>query len=213
MFQFSVEGYYKNLQNQIDYRPNANLVLNDQVEAELVYGRGMAYGIEFELKKKKGKFTGWINYTLSRALRQFDAIDNGAVFSARQDRIHDLNLVVTYKINENWVASTSFIYYTGDAVTFPTAQYNVGGFTVPYIQSRNGNRFPDYHRLDLGLTWYAEKKEKFEQSVSFSIYNAYARENTFTINFVENQETGRTEAVQTALFRIIPSVTWNFRFK
>lgn len=213
MFQFSVEGYYKNLQNQIDYRPNASLVLNDLVEAELVYGRGMAYGLEFELKKKKGKFTGWINYTLSRALRQFDGIDNGAIFPARQDRIHDLNVVLTYKINKNWVASTSFVYYTGDAVTFPTAQYSVGGFTVPYIQSRNGNRFPDYHRLDLGLTWYADKKAKFEQSVSFSIYNAYARENAFTINFVENEDTGRTEAIQTALFRLIPSVTWNFRFK
>lgn len=212
-YQFSVEGYYKWLQNQIDYRPNANLVLNNEVEAELVYGRGMAYGLEFQLKKTKGKLTGFINYTLSRALRQFDAIDNGAVFPARQDRIHDLNVVLTYKFNEKWVASTAFIYYTGDAVTFPTAQYNVAGFTVPYIQSRNGSRFPDYHRLDLGLTWYGPKTRRLEQSVSFSIYNAYARENAFTITFQENAETGRTEAIQTALFRIIPSVTWNFKIK
>lgn len=211
-FQFSVEGYYKWLQNQIDYRPNANLILNDLVEGELVYGKGMAYGVEFQVKKTKGKFTGWFNYTLSRALRQFDAIDNGELFPARQDRIHDLNLVLTYKISDNWVASTSFVYYTGDAVTFPTAQYSVDGFTVPYIQSRNGNRFPDYHRLDLGLTWYGEKKKRFEQSVSFSIYNVYARENAFAINFREN-DFGQTEAVQTALFRLIPSVTWNFKFK
>ena len=210
-YQFSVEGYYKWLQNQIDYRPNASLILNNEVEAELVYGRGYAYGLEFQLKKTKGDFTGWINYTLSRALRQFDDIDNGAVFPARQDRIHDLNVVLTYKINENWVTSTSFVYYTGDAVTFPTAQYQVGGFTVPYIQSRNGSRFPDYHRLDLGLTWYGEKKKRFEQSVSFSIYNVYARENAFAINFREN-DFGETEAVQTALFRLIPSVTWNFKF-
>jgi hypothetical protein len=212
-YQFSVEGYYKWLQNQIDYRPNADLILNDLVEGELVYGRGMAYGAEFQLKKTKGKFTGWVNYTLSRALRQFDEIDNGAIFPARQDRIHDLNVVLTYKFNEQWVASTSFVYYTGDAVTFPTAQYAVDGFTVPYIQSRNGNRFPDYHRLDLGLTWYGEKKKRFEQSVSFSIYNVYARENTFAINFIENAETGQTEAVQTALFRLIPSITWNFKIK
>lgn len=212
-YQFSVEGYYKWLQNQIDYRPNADLVLNDLVEGELVYGRGMAYGAEFQLKKTKGKFTGWVNYTLSRALRQFDEIDNGAIFPARQDRIHDLNVVLTYKFSDKWVASTSFVYYTGDAVTFPTAQYAVDGFTVPYIQSRNGNRFPDYHRLDLGLTWYGEKKKRFEQSVSFSIYNVYARENTFAINFIENAETGQTEAVQTALFRLIPSITWNFKIK
>ena len=211
-YQFSAEGYYKWLQNQIDYRPNADLILNDLVEGELVYGRGMAYGVEFQLKKTKGKLTGWINYTLSRALRQFDDIDNGAIFPARQDRIHDLNVVLTYKFSEKWVASSSFIYYTGDAVTFPTAQYSVDGFTVPYIQSRNGNRFPDYHRLDLGLTWYGEKKKRFEQSVSFSIYNVYARENAFAINFIEN-DNGQTEAVQTALFRLIPSVTWNFKFK
>lgn len=211
-YQFSVEGYYKWLQNQIDYRPNANLILNNEVESELVFGRGFAYGVEFQVKKTKGKFTGWFNYTLSRALRQFDDIDGGEVFSARQDRIHDFNLVLTYKFNDNWVASTSFVYYTGDAVTFPTAQYEVDGFTVPYIQGRNKSRFPDYHRLDLGLTWYAEKTKKFEQSVSFSIYNVYARENAFAINFREN-DAGQTEAVQTALFRLIPSVTWNFKIK
>lgn len=211
-YQFSVEGYYKWLQNQIDYRPNANLILNNEVESELVFGRGFAYGVEFQVKKTKGKFTGWFNYTLSRALRQFDDIDGGEVFSARQDRIHDFNLVLTYKFNDNWVASTSFVYYTGDAVTFPTAQYEVDGFTVPYIQGRNKSRFPDYHRLDLGLTWYGKKTKKFEQSVSFSIYNVYARENAFAINFREN-DAGQTEAVQTALFRLIPSVTWNFKIK
>lgn len=211
-YQFSVEGYYKWLQNQIDYRPNANLILNNEIESELVYGRGFAYGVEFQVKKTKGKFTGWFNYTLSRALRQFDDIDGGEVFSARQDRIHDFNLVLTYKFNDNWVASTSFVYYTGDAVTFPTAQYEVDGFTVPYIQGRNKSRFPDYHRLDLGLTWYGKKTKKFEQSVSFSIYNVYARENAFAINFREN-DAGQTEAVQTALFRLIPSVTWNFKIK
>lgn len=211
-YQFSVEGYYKWLQNQIDYKPNASLILNNQVETELVFGRGFAYGVEFQVKKTKGKFTGWFNYTLSRALRQFDDIDGGEVFSARQDRIHDFNLVLTYKFNDNWVASTSFVYYTGDAVTFPTAQYEVDGFTVPYIQGRNKSRFPDYHRLDLGLTWYAKKKKKFEQSVSFSIYNVYARENAFAINFSEN-DFGQTEAVQTSLFKLIPSVTWNFNIK
>ena len=211
-FQFSVETYYKWLQNQIDYRPNASLVLNNEVERELVYGRGMAYGVEFQLKKTKGNFTGWINYTLSRALRQFDDIDNGAVFSARQDRIHDLNIVLTYKIFESLVASTSFVYYTGDAVTFPSAQYTFDGFTVPYIESRNANRLPDYHRLDIGLTWYLKDRKRFEQSLNFSIYNVYARQNAFSIRFREN-DYGQTEAVQTALFRLIPSITYNFKLK
>lgn len=211
-FQISVETYYKWLQNQIDYRPNANLVLNDRVEGELVYGRGMAYGVEFQVKKTKGKFTGWMNYTLSRALRQFDDIDNGEVFSARQDRIHDLNVVLTYKLSDAWVFSTSFVYYTGDAVTFPSAQYAYDNITVPYVGQRNGNRFPDYHRLDIGATWYLKEKKNFEHSWNFSIYNVYARENAFSISFREN-EIGQTEAVQTALFKLIPSVTYNFKLK
>lgn len=212
-FQVSVETYYKWLQNQIDYRPNASLVLNEFIEGELVYGRGFAYGAEFQVKKTRGKFTGWFNYTLSRALRQFDDIDDGEVFSARQDRIHDLNLVLTYKMSDAWVFSTSFVYYTGDAVTFPSAQYSFDGFTTPFVDRRNGNRMPDYHRLDLGVTWYLKEKKRFEHSWNFSIYNVYARENAFAIRFRENPDTGQTEAIQTALFRLIPSITYNFKVK
>lgn len=215
-YQVSVETYYKWLQNQIDYRPNADLILNDKVESELVYGRGRAYGVEFQVKKTKGKLTGWFNYTLSRALRQFDDIDNGQEFSARQDRIHDLNLVLTYKINEKFVLSTSFVYYTGDAVTFPSAQYTYDNITVPYVGKRNGNRLPDYHRLDLGFTWYLKERKRFEQSLNFSVYNVYARENAFSVRFTDSFEgnsTGQTQAVQTALFKLIPSVTYNFKIK
>ena len=215
-YQVSVETYYKWLQNQIDYRPNANLILNDKVESELVYGRGRAYGVEFQVKKTKGKLTGWFNYTLSRALRKFDEIDNGEEFSARQDRIHDLNLVLTYKLNEKFVLSTSFVYYTGDAVTFPSAQYTYDNITVPYVGKRNGNRLPDYHRLDLGFTWYFKDRKRFEQSLNFSIYNVYARENAFSVRFTDSFEgntTGQTQAVQTALFKLIPSVTYNFKIK
>lgn len=215
-YQMSVETYYKWLQNQIDYKPNANLILNDKVESELVYGQGRAYGVEFQVKKTKGKLTGWFNYTLSRALRQFEDIDNGEEFSARQDRIHDLNLVLTYKINEKFVLSTSFVYYTGDAVTFPSAQYTYDNITVPYVGKRNGNRLPDYHRLDLGFTWYLKERKRFEQSLNFSIYNVYARENAFSVRFTDSFEgntTGQTQAVQTALFKLIPSVTYNFKIK
>lgn len=215
-YQVSVETYYKWLQNQIDYKPNANLILNDKVESELVYGQGRAYGVEFQIKKTKGKLTGWFNYTLSRALRQFEDIDNGDEFSARQDRIHDLNLVLTYKINEKFVLSTSFVYYTGDAVTFPSAQYTYDNITVPFVGKRNGNRLPDYHRLDLGFTWYFKERKRFEQSLNFSIYNVYARENAFSVRFTDSFEgnsTGQTQAVQTALFKLIPSVTYNFKIK
>jgi hypothetical protein len=215
-YKLSVETYHKWLQNQIDYRPNASLILNENIEGELVYGTGRAYGVEFQLKKTKGNFTGWVNYTLSRALRQFDAIDNGQAFSARQDRIHDVSVVLSYKLKEKWVFSTSFVYYTGDAVTFPSAQYSYDGYEVPYVGQRNGNRLPDYHRLDLGATWYLKERKHLEQSINFSIYNVYNRENAFSVRFTDSFEgntSGRTQAVQTALFKIIPSITWNFNIK
>ncbi|HLW39428.1 MAG TPA: TonB-dependent receptor, partial [Brumimicrobium sp.] len=215
-FQLSVETYYKWLQNQIDYKPNASLIVNEQIESELVYGKGRAYGVEIQLKKTKGKFTGWVNYTLSRALRSFADIDNGREFSARQDRIHDVNLVLTYQLNPKIVLSTSFVYFTGDAVSFPSAIYTIEGQKVPYYGQRNGNRLPDYHRLDLGLTWYLKERKHFTHNLSFSIYNVYNRENAFSVRFTddfEGNDTGQIQAVQTALFKLIPSITYNFNIK
>ena len=153
---------------------------------------------------------------MSRALRTFEDIDNGAEYSARQDRIHDINFVLTYEINKKFVVSTSFVFYTGDAVTFPSALYQMEGFEVPYVGKRNGNRLPDYHRLDLGFTWYLKERKHFEHNLSFSIYNVYNRENTFSVRFTDSFEgnnTGQTQAVQTALFKIIPSITYNFEIK
>ena len=214
MYSISTEVYYKNMLNQIDYRNGANLVLNEEVEGDLVYGTGRAYGIEFQLQKKKGDFTGWISYTLSRSLRQFDQINDGKEFSARQDRIHDIAIVLMYKINTALSFSSSFVYYTGDAVTFPSGKYQIDGSTIPFYTERNGYRMPDYHRLDLGLTWYLKEKKKFTHNINFSIYNAYARENAYTITFEENPDNpGETQAVQTTLFKMIPSITYNFKLK
>ncbi|MFT5859888.1 MAG: hypothetical protein ACI865_001994 [Flavobacteriaceae bacterium] len=212
-YRLSAEVYYKNLQNQIDYRNGADLLLNNEVEGELVYGNGTAYGLELMLQKKKGKLTGWIGYTLSRSLRQFDEINDGNVFSARQDRIHDLSVVVMYKINKSLSLASTFVYYTGDAVTFPSGKYEVAGISVPYFTERNGYRMPNYHRMDVGLTWYMKESKRFKHDLNFSIYNLYARENAYTISFEENAETGQTEAIQTALFKIIPSITYNFKLK
>ncbi|GAB5417945.1 MAG: TonB-dependent receptor [Crocinitomicaceae bacterium] len=214
MFRISTEIYYKDLQNQIDYRNGAQTVLNDLVEGELVYGDGRAFGLELQLEKKKGKFTGWISYTLSRSLRTFADIDNGKEFPARQDRIHDVSVVLMYKLSDAIALSTSWVYYTGDAVTFPSGKYEVGGVTLPFYTERNGYRFPDYHRLDLGLTWYFKDKKNFEHNMNFSIYNAYAHENAFTITFQEDpDDPTKTQAVQTTLFRLIPAITYNFNLK
>jgi hypothetical protein len=214
MFRTSTEIYYKDLQNQIDYRNGAQTVLNDLVEGELVFGDGRAYGLELQVEKKKGKLTGWISYTLSRSLRRFEDIDNGKEFPARQDRIHDISVVLMYKLSDAIALSTSWVYYTGDAVTFPSGKYEVGGATLPFYTERNGYRFPDYHRLDLGCTWYFKERKNFEHNMNFSIYNAYARENAFAINFQEDpDDPTKTQAVQTTLFRLIPAVTYNFKLK
>lgn len=212
-YEFSVEAYYKNLQNQIDYKDGADLFLNGDVEKELAYGKGIAYGGEFYLKKNKGKFTGWLSYTYSRSLRKFDDINNGDYYPARQDLIHDVSIVGMYKLNEKWTISSSWVYTTGVAVTFPEGRYELEGVVVPYYSDRNGSRFPAYHRLDLGVTWYNKKTDKFESNWNFSVYNAYARQNTYSIAFIEDvNNPGQTVAEQTALFKIIPSVTYNFKF-
>ncbi len=213
MYEFSVETYYKDLQNMIDYRDGADLFVNNTIEAELLFGRGYAYGVEFFLRKRQGRLTGWLGYTLSRTMRQFDGINNGEAFPARQDRIHDIAIVVMYEVSPKVTLSGNWVYYTGDAVTFPSGRYEVENFVVPYYTERNGYRIPDYHRLDLGLTWIRKKTEKFESSWNFSLYNAYGRENAFSIDFQQSEtDPATTEAVKLSLFRWVPSVSYNFKF-
>lgn len=213
-YEFNVETYYKSMLNQIDYRNGANLQGNDLIEGELLYGIGRSYGVELILKKKTGKFTGWLGYTLSRSERKIDGINDGNWYAAKQDRTHDVSIVGIYDITPKVSVSALFVYYTGNAVTFPSGKYMVNGETQFLYTERNGYRMPAYHRLDLGVTWLRKNTEKFESSWNFSIYNAYGRENAYTITFRQNADNPNvTEAVQTSLFRWVPSVTYNFKFK
>jgi len=213
-FEFSMETYYKSMLNQIDYRNGANTQANELIEGELLYGIGRAYGIELMLKKKSGRLTGWFGYTLSRSERKIDGISNNEWYAARQDRTHDLSIVGIYDITPKLSISALFVYYTGNAVTFPSGKYTVGGTTQFLYTERNGYRMPTYHRMDIGVTWLRKNTEKFESSWNFSIYNLYGRENAYTITFRQNaDDPNLTEAVQTSLFRWIPSVTYNFKFK
>lgn len=209
-WETSVELYYKTLQNQIEYKNGADILLNDNIESQLVFGEGWSYGAEFLVRKKVGKFTGWVSYTWSRTLRQFDEINDGDVFPATQDRIHDVSVVAIYEPNPKWSFSTAFVYYTGDAATFPSGSYELQGQTVPLYTERNGYRIPDYHRLDLSATYFGNNPNS---SLNVSLYNAYGRKNVFSIDFQESEtEPGTYEAVKTYLFRWVPSVTWNFSF-
>ncbi|RZK42344.1 MAG: TonB-dependent receptor [Pedobacter sp.] len=212
-YEFSAEVYYKPMQNQIEYRNGTDLRANQNVEGDLVYGRGRAYGIELFFKKKYGKFNGWIGYTLSKTERQFDAINEGNWFTARQDRPHDVSIVGTYKAGKRWILASTFVYSSGNAVTFPIAKYNLDGKTIFYYGERNGNRTPDFHRLDLSATLEGKPDKKFKSSWNFGIYNVYNRMNPFSVDFRDNPDMkSQTQAVQTSLFGIIPSVTWNFKF-
>jgi hypothetical protein len=211
--EFSAEIYYKALQNQIDYKNGANTQGNELVEGELLFGKGRAYGLELFLKKKTGRFTGWVSYTLSRSERQITGINDGSWYPVRQDRTHDISLVGMFELTEKWSLAATWVYNTGNAVTFPSGKYYVDGNVQFLYSERNGYRMPAYHRLDFGATWQRKKTEKFESSWNFSIYNVYARENAYAIIFRESEtDPNKTEAVRIALFRIVPSVTWNFRF-
>ena len=214
-YEFSVESYYKNLQNQIDYRNGAELQANDNVESELVYGTGRAYGIELLVKKKLGRLSGWVGYTLSKTERKFTEINNGNYFNARQDRPHDLSVVGIYKLSTRWTLSGTFVYSTGNAVTFPSGKYRINEQTVFLYTERNGYRMPAYHRLDLAATVENKKntKRKYQSSWTFGVYNAYGRANAFSIAFKDDpNDASKTVAEQTALFKLVPSVSWNFKF-
>jgi hypothetical protein len=212
-YEFTVEAYYKEMENVLDYRNGADLFLNETVEAQLLFGKGRAYGIEFMLKKKIGKLTGWISYTLSKTERKINGINNNKWYNATQDRTHEISIVGIYQLSKKWTLSGNFVFYTGSAVTFPTGKYQVNGQTAYYYNSRNGDRMPNYHRLDFGATMQLKKTKKWTKELVFSLYNVYGRENAFTINFRDNKDNPNlTEIVQTSLFRWVPSITYNFKF-
>ena len=212
-YELSVETYYKSMQHQIDYKNGADINTAADVESQLLYGKGRAYGLELSIKKKTGRFTGWLSYTLSRTERQIDGINNNNWYVAKQDRTHDISLVGTYTLNKRWTLSSIFVYYTGAAVTYPEGKYNVGGNTTFLYSTRNGYRMPAYNRLDFSATYEPQHKSKLHGSWNFSLYNVYGRENAYTINFEDDTDhPGLTKAVQTSLFRWVPSITYNFHF-
>lgn len=213
MYEFSVESYYKDMRNQIDFKDNAEFDRNDDIETELLYGKGRAYGIEFLLKKKYGRLTGWVGYTLSKSEKKIEGINNDEWYDARQDRTHDVSIVGMYELNKKWSLSAAWIYYTGNAVTYPSGKYVIDGKEVVYYNERNGYRAPAYHRLDLGATCILKKTAKFYSELSFSLYNAYGRENAYMIDFRTNDDDpDKSTAYQYSLFRFVPSISWNFKF-
>lgn len=212
-YEFSAEVYYKDMKNQIDFMNGAEIQANPNLEADLLYGIGRAYGLELFFKKHSDRFNGWISYTLSRSERKFDEINNGKWYAAKQDATHTVNLVTMYEISPRLSFSASFVLNSGNAVTFPSGKYTIDNHSVWYYAERNGYRMPVYHRLDMGLTLKSKKESKLNSSWSFGLYNVYDHKNAFIVDFRENEDNPKqTEAYQIALFGIVPSITWNFNF-
>ena len=212
-YEINVEAYYKIMQNQIDYRDGAEVFTNEAIETQLLYGKGRAYGIELLLRKKAGRLNGWISYTLSKTERKIDGVNNDQWYNARQDRTHDIAVVAIYQLNAKWTISGNWIFYTGDAVTYPSGKYTVDNEVYFYYSERNGYRMPNYHRLDIGATKQLKRGKRFSSELNFSIYNVYGRANAYQISFRESEtDPDKTEAVKTSLFTFVPSISYNFKF-
>ncbi len=217
-YETSVEIYYKDLNNQIDYGES---FINDpavEVEQEFVFGKGRAYGAEFFIKKNTGKLNGWIGYTWSKTDRIFPDINDGAVFPATFDRRHDLSVVANYEITDKWEFGGAFVYGTGNTFTPVKSLFFVEQSVNVEFGDRNSARLEAYHRLDLALTYNpkVDTDKAWKNSFTFSVYNIYNRRNTFfTYNTFETDfdaGTSQATALKVSLFPIIPSVTWNFKW-
>ena len=214
----SVEVYYKQMENLIEYKdgfaPGDNVKENPDVN--FVYGKGESYGTEFFFNKKYGKVTGWVGYTLSWTKRQFDDLNAGKEFYARYDRRHDVSAIASYEFNKRWTFSAIFVYGTGNAITIPVRRYVIEGNIVSEYGDRNGYRMPAYHRADISATWQGKKTKKFESSWTFAIYNVYNHKNPYFIYFDNTGDIEKgtldVQAKQVSLFPMLPSVTWNFKF-
>lgn len=210
----SVEVYYKNLQHVIDFKDNALTYGNLLIDGELRCGKGRSYGLEFLLRKNTGRLTGWISYTYARTLRTIEGINFGKEYRSPYDRPHNLVLVANYDISPRLSVAANWIYNTGQPVSYPYGQFTMGGLTYAiYNGSRNCSRYPDYHRMDLSLTWKLGSHEwkKWESELNVSVYNVYGHHNTWAVTFTQDEHAGiRTEKMY--LFSAVPSISYNIKF-
>ncbi|NRA92491.1 MAG: TonB-dependent receptor, partial [Psychroserpens sp.] len=220
-YSLEIEAFYKTIQNRIDYIDGADLIANDAIEQIILNGRARAYGLELLLRKNEGRFKGWLAYTLSKSEQQTEGrtpletgINNGEWYNTPFDKTHDISFTGSYDLSKKWSLNANFLFQTGQPVTYPNGQYEYNGIRIPSYTNRNEFRLPSYHRLDISanFTPKPDKKTGFRGQWVFGIYNIYNRRNAVSINFRQNRDSGRNEAVRLAIFGIVPSVSYNFRF-
>ena len=222
-YTLETETFYKDISNRIDYINGANLIANNEIETIILNGKARAYGLEMLFKKNEGKFQGWLSYTLSKSEQltagrtaEEPGINNGEWYSTPYDKTHDFSVNASYKLNDKWKFNSNFVFQTGQPTNYPVGQYEYQGLNVPIYDDnrRNSDRLPNYHRLDISATLNPKKNKnrKWQGEWVFGIYNVYGRQNAASLAFTQNQETFRNEAVQTSIFGLVPSVTYNFKF-
>jgi hypothetical protein len=226
-WEFSVEGYFRSTQNQVDYIDGADLLVNKFLEGDLLSGTGRAYGLELYLQKKTGRLNGWVSYTLGRTELNVDGINNNEWYETRFNQLHNVKVVGFYEINKRWSASADFIFTSGTPTTFPTSRYVQQGILIPYNanESRNNVHLANYHRLDIAFRLEGKtikkngKARKNSDYWVFSLYNVYGRKNPFSIYFSQSdQRTAagqplQSQATQLSIIgSIVPSISYNFRF-
>ena len=226
-FESSIEIYYKDLENQIDYIDGADLLINKYFEGDLLSGIGRAYGLEFLFKKNRGDFSGWLSYSLGRSELKIDGINNFNWYPTRYDQTHNFKVTGSYKLNARVQLSGNFVYLTGTPVTYPSSKYIIQGFVIPHIADRTRHQFriPDYHRLDFSATINGKKfkkngiERKNNSSLVVSIYNIYGRRNPFSVYFSQGDSNLTDNFVPGEVTRLaiigsfVPSITYNFRFQ
>ncbi len=219
MYELSLEGYYKRMDDVLDFKTGADLLLNENVETEVLQGEGKAYGVEFLLKKNRGDFNGWLSYTYSRSKYRFDGatseerINNGEFFPSNFDKPHDLSVIANYKFTRRYSVSMNFAYQTGRPITYPVGTFRFNNADYVTFSDRNKFRIPDYYRLDLGINIEGNhKKNKLAHSfITIQVYNVLGRNNPYSVFFVT--EDGEVKALQSSIFGVpIPSITYNFKF-
>ncbi|MFC2113056.1 carboxypeptidase-like regulatory domain-containing protein [Bacteroidota bacterium] len=225
-YRFNVEGYYKTMHQIYAYREGADyLAADNSWEDNIETGKGSSYGMEFMLSKTAGKLEGWISYTYSKTLREFEELNNGEPFPYKYDRTHQVNIVSTYSITPQWSANATWIYATGMAYTLATEKYvpllGLYNWNMPdgnssdyidAIESRNNARMPDYHRLDLSMS-YRKDFEKITGMLNISVYNVYNRFNPYLIHWDDDvSDDSRRKQKQVALFSVIPSINLRIIF-
>ncbi len=222
----SIETYFKNTRNLIDYKNGAVIIMNDYLESDIVSGSGKAYGIEFLIRKNRGKLTGWVSYTYSRSLKRTtsefpgDLINEGNYYPTPYDKPHDISSSLNYQISRRWSISGNFIYTSGRPATLPEYQFEINNRKMVYFSDRNKYRLPDYHRLDLSITFrgHLKAEQRFKSSWTLSVFNVYGRSNPYSVYYTKDQPTAANNYKDYVLYKLsivdqpIPTLTYNFKF-